>query len=944
MGVPAFFRWLSKKYSSIIVHCNEEKKKEINGVEIPVDTSSPNPNDVEFDNLYLDMNGIIHPCSHPEDRPAPKNEVEIMFAIFDAIDRIFGIVRPRRLLYMAIDGVAPRAKMNQQRSRRFRASKESAEAKDLKEEIISELKERGATLPEDDPKKERFDSNCITPGTEFMFRLAACLRFYIQDRINNDPGWKNIEVILSDANVPGEGEHKIMDFIRRQRGRESHDPNTHHCICGADADLIMLGLATHEPYFTIIREEFKPNQPRPCGICSQYGHEMEDCCGLPREKQGEHDELQKTPVVTTDYIFIRLNVVREYLAREMAMPGLPFKFDLENVLDDWVMMCFFVGNDFLPHLPSLEIREGAIDKLVRLYKDIVHRTGGYLTKNGIVNLGRVEKIMRGIGEMEDEIFRRRRQNDVNFREREKAKRKRNNSEKPAYIPGGQFEPTPLGRGQQPAAIRNVRQTAYEMRTQDLKNRDAASALRSMLKEVPDGEAAASSSSSSISSTSKLAKKRKMKDEEDDEPQDDVRLWEEGWKDRYYRTKFNVSLKDYEFRRRVVRSYVEGLCWVLSYYYQGCASWKWFFPFHYAPFASDFVDIESVPNTFPTTTKAKNPLEQLMCVFPAASGNFLPDSWRELMYSPDSPIIDFYPNDFKIDLNGKKYAWQGVALLPFVDEDRMMETLDTVYPNLTPAESKRNELGNDRIFVGQHHPLHSYLKGLYEGQCAQDEENAAEIDPKLAKGMSGTVWADEFCNPDSKFLESPLEGLESLKCNNVLSMCYKDPQYPEGHIFEAKLLPGAKIPAPSVKPEDWDRYNPNQGWKPRIGFNPNRTNRAQLDASGHRHLQHNLPRQRFPPPDNYGRQQRGGYQGNRNQGHYAWGSGNHRERNGQNSYHNQGQSYGRGGRGSHGGYDYHQQRQRGYDQHRHQGPMRGGPRHQHYQPYPSRGGYSQYGRY
>ncbi|KAH7932422.1 hypothetical protein HPB52_024570 [Rhipicephalus sanguineus] len=263
MGIPGFFSWISKKYPSIVARCVEEKPTIVDGEVVPVDTTKLNPNYVEFDCLYVDMNSIVHMCSHPEKRqvtaleevmlPAPKNNDDRLKAMFEYLDRILRHRSARKLVYMA--WTAPRAKMNQQRSRRFKGAK-----------LRAKLVERGARLP---PEREPFDSNCITPGTEFMELVNDSLHFYIHHRLNYDPGWRDIEVVLSDSTVPGEGEHKIMDFIRAQQASEKHDAQTRHCLYGPDADLIMLGLLTHEPHFTIIKEDPRYNQAKFCKLCEQ---------------------------------------------------------------------------------------------------------------------------------------------------------------------------------------------------------------------------------------------------------------------------------------------------------------------------------------------------------------------------------------------------------------------------------------------------------------------------------------------------------------------------------------------------------------------------------------------------------------------------------------------------------------------------------------------------
>ncbi|KAL0480106.1 exoribonuclease, partial [Acrasis kona] len=172
--------------------------------------------------------------------------------IFKVVDRIFAAVRPRKLMFFAVDGPAPRAKQNQQRSRRFRSAKEAKKAEEVEDQEREEMERRGIELPE---KKIHWDSNVITPGTGFMEKVTLGLKYYIHERMNNDPGWKNLTVILSDASLPGEGEHKLVEFIRQQRLQPNYNPNTSHVIHGLDADLIMLALSTHEPYFYILREK-----------------------------------------------------------------------------------------------------------------------------------------------------------------------------------------------------------------------------------------------------------------------------------------------------------------------------------------------------------------------------------------------------------------------------------------------------------------------------------------------------------------------------------------------------------------------------------------------------------------------------------------------------------------------------------------------------------------
>lgn len=230
-----------------------------------------------------------------------------------------------------------------------------------------------------------FDSNAISPGTQFMADLCAQLHFFVKYKVNTDPLYKPLKVVLSDGTVPGEGEHKMMDYIRNLRLQKDYDPNTRHCFYGADADLIMLSLLTHEPHFYIIREEHV----------------------ITKKKDGGVQRMELS--VSNNFQLIHISLLREYFLLEYKPleAKMQMKFDIERIIDDFIFFCFFIGNDFLPSLSALDLAEGSLDHLIVFYKTCLPTMGEYITDNGVIHWDRAEPFMWVLGEHEHETFKNR---------------------------------------------------------------------------------------------------------------------------------------------------------------------------------------------------------------------------------------------------------------------------------------------------------------------------------------------------------------------------------------------------------------------------------------------------------------------------------------------------------------------------------------------------------
>lgn len=308
MGVKHFFLWYSRKFSDCL------------------SKQPPYP----IDNLALDLNGLFHPVAQkvyqygnnaPPTRfltkPArPKSLVHLFRAITDKIEYCRQVCRPRKRLILCVDGVAGLGKMNQQRQRRFRTAKS--------------METNGQT----------FNSNAFTPGTKLMDHLTKYIDWYLRMMITYHPEWKGLEIVFSNEKVPGEGEHKIMQYIKK------HGSTTEsYCIYGLDADLVMLGMVLPADRIVIARE------------ADENIVQFVDVCSF---RKGVLDIMRWPSGSTADPTST---------------------FHKKDAIHDFILLCFLVGNDFLPTIPSLTIIDGGINLMMTLYRDIGCKNG-HLTKVG----------------------------------------------------------------------------------------------------------------------------------------------------------------------------------------------------------------------------------------------------------------------------------------------------------------------------------------------------------------------------------------------------------------------------------------------------------------------------------------------------------------------------------------------------------------------------------
>jgi len=331
MGIPSYFSFIVKNHSNII--------KKLSATNIKVD------------NLYLDCNSIIYDAVHNIDFSSLiESDVDtIIKAVCNKIEEYILLLKPKNNVFIAFDGVAPVAKLDQQRSRRYKSLYQNTISRSIFKSV----------------KADPWNTTAITPGTVFMRKLNE----KIYNKYKVPENYDVNKIIISGSDEPGEGEHKLFEYIRTYP-EQHQDVNT--IIYGLDADLIMLSI-NHLPITNNIY------------LFRETPHFIQS---INSELEPNESYLMDIPELAS---VITLNMNN----------GLDQK---QNRIYDYIFLCFFLGNDFMPHFPSVNIRTGGVDKMLNAYKATIGGTDDVLTDGKKIFWKNVRKLVQHLAENEEEFI------------------------------------------------------------------------------------------------------------------------------------------------------------------------------------------------------------------------------------------------------------------------------------------------------------------------------------------------------------------------------------------------------------------------------------------------------------------------------------------------------------------------------------------------------------
>lgn len=355
---------------------------------------------------------------------------------------------------------------------------------------------------------------------------------------------------------------------------------------------------------------------------------------------------------------------------ERLPPALRSIFDLERVVDDFILLCFLVGNDFLPHLPFAEIAAGGLRTLMELYHDFLIEESSASWWDGATTGG--PWLSYQCGTIHWEALRR-------FLGRWAASKDEELNETLVDIYSKK---------------RRGRRSRF---TSPPRPRPTAAATTTVLQPPSADDQGQGSEAISVSGTEEAGAEGYLTAYDFANPPQTV----DEMLQQYYRRKLGIATDTAEGMAALndlIVNYMEGLQWNLSYYYRGVVSWAWFYRYHYPPYVRSIVDYAPlIKNELKITFDMGRlfaPFEQLLAVLPSASAALVPKTYRHLLESSESPLKKYYPDQFEVDMEGVTVPWGGVALIPFIEEERLLAAmrLAEAQKKLTSPELERNKVG------------------------------------------------------------------------------------------------------------------------------------------------------------------------------------------------------------------------------------------------------------